>query len=339
MNEKFYVTDCEGPLSINDNAYEIADYFIPKGGEFFSILSNYDDLLAEKYPDTHFAGSTLKYILPFFKAYDLTENDLIEFSQDNINMIDGAYSMIRYVQDKMPFYIVSTSYNQYIKALSDETGFKYENTYSTILNMDEYELSNEELDKLLDIHENILFDSSFENIDRLFSNVISSMKINSLIESVKPIGGIGKYEAIQDIIEKNGYKPENLMYSGDSITDKEALSFARDNEGVSISFNGNIHSIKAASISIASENNLILAVIADIFNNKSTSGVYDFIHEYEENPLEALLANSIDEDITKELLLNKASIDIINDENIEQLNKKVKITRNKIRGKNIGNLG
>ena len=54
MNEKFYVTDCEGPLSINDNAYEIADYFIPKGGEFFSILSNYDDLLAEKYPDTHF---------------------------------------------------------------------------------------------------------------------------------------------------------------------------------------------------------------------------------------------------------------------------------------------
>jgi energy-converting hydrogenase A subunit R len=165
------------------------------------------------------------------------------------------------------------------------------------------------------------------------------MKINSLIESVKPIGGIGKYEAIQDIIEKNGYKPENLMYSGDSITDKEALSFARDNEGVSISFNGNIHSIKAASISIASENNLILAVIADIFNNKSTSGVYDFIHEYEENPLEALLANSIDEDITKELLLNKASIDIINDENIEQLNKKVKITRNKIRGKNIGNLG
>jgi energy-converting hydrogenase A subunit R len=239
----------------------------------------------------------------------------------------------------MPFYIVSTSYNQYIKALSDETGFKYENTYSTILNMDEYELSNEELDKLLDIHENILFDSSFENIDRLFSNVISSMKINSLIESVKPIGGIGKYEAIQDIIEKNGYKPENLMYSGDSITDKEALSFARDNEGVSISFNGNIHSIKAASISIASENNLILAVIADIFNNKSTSGVYDFIHEYEENPLEALLANSIDEDITKELLLNKASIDIINDENIEQLNKKVKITRNKIRGKNIGNLG
>lgn len=339
MNEKFYVTDCEGPLSINDNAYEIADYFIPDGGEFFSILSNYDDMLEEKYPDTHFAGSTLKYILPFFKAYDLTENDLVEFSQDNINMIDGAYSMISYVQHIMPFYIVSTSYNQYIKALSDKTGFKYENTYSTILRMDEYELSIDEADKLLNIRENILFDSSFENIDGLFSNVISKMQINSLIESVKPIGGIGKYEAILDIIEKNNFKPENLIYSGDSITDKQALSFARDNGGVSISFNGNIHSIKSASISIASENNLILAVLADVFNNKSTSGVYDFIHEYNENPLEALLDYSVDDDITKELLLSKASIDIINEDNIEQLNRKVKITRDKIRGKNIAKLG
>ena len=339
MNEKFYVTDCEGPLSINDNAYEIADYFIPEGGEFFSILSNYDDLLVEKYPNKHFAGSTLKYILPFFKAYDLTEKDLIEFSQDNINMIDGAYLMISYVQDIMPFYIVSTSYNQYIQALSDKTGFKYENAYSTLLDLDDYDLSNDEAQKLLDIHDNILFDSSFENIDRLYSNVISQMKINSLMESVKPVGGIGKYEAILDIINKNDYKAENLMYSGDSITDKEALTYARDNGGVSISFNGNIHSIKSASISIASENNLILAVIAGIFKDKSTSGVYDFIHEYNENPLDALLDYSVSEEITKALLLNKASIDIINEENMEQLNKKVKITRDKIRGKNIADLG
>ena len=126
--DKFYVTDCEGPLSVNDNAYEISDYFLPEGGDFFSILSNYDDMLVERNTEGYLAGSTLKLILPFFKAHGLTENDLIEFSEDNILMIDGAYSMIKYVQDIMPFYIVSTSYNQYIKALSDKTGFKYENT-------------------------------------------------------------------------------------------------------------------------------------------------------------------------------------------------------------------
>ena len=191
MNEKFYVTDCEGPLSINDNAYEISDYFIPEGGELFSILSNYDDMLVEKNIEGYLAGSTLKLILPFFKAYGLTEKDLVEFSEDNINMVDGAYKMINYVQNIMPFYIVSTSYNQYIKALCDKTGFCYENTYSTQLELDKFKISDEEQESILSIRENILFDYGFDNIHKQFSEIISKMQINNLIESVTPVGGVG----------------------------------------------------------------------------------------------------------------------------------------------------
>ena len=339
MNEKFYVTDCEGPLSINDNAYEISDYFIPEGGEFFSILSNYDDMLVERNTEGYLAGSTLKLILPFFKAYGLTEKDLIEFSEDNINMVNGAYQMISYVQNIMPFYIVSTSYNQYIKALCDKTGFIYENTYSTHLDLDKYKISNEEQESLLSIRENILFDYGFENIHKQFSEVISKMQINDLIESVTPVGGIGKRNAILDIIDKNDYEPANLMYSGDSITDCEALQYAKDNGGISISFNGNIHSISSASISITATNNLILALIADIFNNKSTEGVYDFISSYNENPLESVLSYSKNDEITQELLVNKPSLDLITEENLQELNEKSKEVRNKVRGQKIGNLG
>ncbi|WP_323737151.1 hypothetical protein PXD04_04155 [Methanosphaera sp. ISO3-F5] len=339
MKDKFYVTDCEGPLSVNDNAYEISDYFIPEGGEFFSILSNYDDMLVEKNTEGYLAGSTLKLILPFFKAYDLTEKDLIQFSEDNINMVDGAYSMISHVQKIMPFYIVSTSYNQYIKALCDKTGFKYENTYSTQLELDKYDLNNDEQESLLSIRENILFDYSFDNINHYFTDVISKMKINELINSVTPVGGIGKRNAILDIIEKNEYEPYNLMYTGDSITDCEALEYAKENNGISISFNGNIHSINSSSISITSTNNLILALIAEIFNNKGTEGVYDFIKSYNEDSLETILGYSENNEITKELLVNKASIDIVTEENTEKLNEKSKIIRNKVRGQKIGNLG
>ena len=339
MNDKFYVTDCEGPLSINDNAYEISDYFISEGGEFFSILSNYDDMLVERNTENYLAGSTLKLILPFFKACGLTEQDLIEFSEDNIFMVKGAYSMIKYVQEIMPFYIVSTSYNQYIKALCDKTGFIYENTYSTQLELDKYDLSDEEQELLISIQENILLDPSFDNINHLFTEKISNMKINELINSVTPVGGIGKRNAILDIIDKNNYEPSNLMYSGDSITDCEALEYSKENEGISISFNGNIHSIKSASISITSTNNLILAVIADIFKNKGRNGVYDFINSYNEDPLEAILSTSIDNEITQDLLLTKPSIDLITEDNAEQLYEKSKIVRNKVRGTNIGNLG
>ena len=48
MFEKSFITDCEGPLTLNDNAFEMAAKFIEDGGELFKILSLYDDYLVEK---------------------------------------------------------------------------------------------------------------------------------------------------------------------------------------------------------------------------------------------------------------------------------------------------
>jgi energy-converting hydrogenase A subunit R len=79
--------------------------------------------------------------------------------------------------------------------------------------------------------------------------------------------------------------------------------------------------------------------MADIFNNKSTEGVYDFISSYNEDPLESIINYSGNDALTQELLLNKASIDLITEDNIEELNEKSKIVRNKVRGQKIGNLG
>lgn len=339
MMDRFYVTDCEGPLSINDNAYEIADFFLPNGGEFFSILSNYDDILVEKQIPNYMAGSTLRLILPFFKAYGLTERDFVEFSEDHIHMISGAYTTIKYVENLMPSYIVSTSYNQYIEALCTKTGFNYENTYSTILKLDNYKLDESDQDKLLDIYQNILLDSSFENIHHIFTDVISQMPINELINSVKPVGGIGKRDAIVDIIKKTGYNPENIMYSGDSITDVEALEYANSSGGIAISFNGNIHSIRSSNITIASDNNLILAVIAKVFNEKGSSGVYEFTDDYNTDPLGSILECMDDNYITQQLLLSKPSIKITEENPVETLIDESKKTRDNVRGINIANLG
>ena len=46
MFEKSFITDCEGPLTLNDNAFEMCAYFIEDGDELFKILSLYDDYLA-----------------------------------------------------------------------------------------------------------------------------------------------------------------------------------------------------------------------------------------------------------------------------------------------------
>ncbi len=33
MRKMLYLTDCEGPISKNDNAFELAEHFVPEGGK------------------------------------------------------------------------------------------------------------------------------------------------------------------------------------------------------------------------------------------------------------------------------------------------------------------
>ena len=38
MFEKSFITDCEGPLTLNDNAFELAEHFIENGGKLFKTF-------------------------------------------------------------------------------------------------------------------------------------------------------------------------------------------------------------------------------------------------------------------------------------------------------------
>ena len=78
MFEKSFITDCEGPLTLNDNAYELANNFIEDGGNLFKILSLYDDYLVDIVKKENYkAGNTLKLILPFFVVENLKNKDFI----------------------------------------------------------------------------------------------------------------------------------------------------------------------------------------------------------------------------------------------------------------------
>ena len=99
MFEKSFITDCEGPLTLNDNAFELADYFIEDGGELFKILSLYDDYLADIVKKENYkAGNTLKLILPFFLVENLKNSDLVDFSQNHIYSVSDSKFLIEYLK-------------------------------------------------------------------------------------------------------------------------------------------------------------------------------------------------------------------------------------------------
>ena len=242
--DQVYVTDCEGPISKNDNAFEIAKNFLPDGGELFTLLSKYDDVKSRIVQDDEYdTGSTLKFILPFLKAYGVDDDELLKFSQENISIVSGAGGSLDYINSLMPIFVVSTSYNYYIDALRREFDFSFERTYSTEVSLDDYSLEKGEKSELIDFREKIgelnrinfspnaenLNDLSVESqetirkLDEIFERRLPDLKIGNILEGVKPVGGRQKAESIREISRDSGVDYGDMVYVGDSITDVEAF--------------------------------------------------------------------------------------------------------------------
>ena len=379
MVKKVFITDCEGPLTLNDNAYELADEFIEDGGKLFKIISRFDDYLVDDVKlENYHAGDTLKLIVPFYKLAGLTNEKMIKFSRENIYLVDGSDDTLRFANELIDSFIVSTSYGQYIEALCNYIDFPFQNTYHTQLDVDgatnfnsfDKKLDNvssttnnsqtivgdkspkfiEELKKV-DEFRKIILEHGDENEDDfnvlydIFFNEFPKLEINKYIESVKTVGGKGKQIAVEDIVERFGLESGSIIYMGDSITDVEPLQYARDNGGLSVSFNGNEYPLNVAEIAVISDHTIVSSILIDLHSRFDKDYVLDFIRTYsEKGPDDAFADFEVDYSLIEEfekVFHNKNApiIEIITDENRDYLLRLSKEMRNGIRGKDIGGLG
>ena len=357
--KRIFVSDCEGPISKNDNAFELAENFIPNGDKLFANISKYDDVLADVlHKPSYCAGSTLKLILPFFKAYGLTDAQMEKFSDQNIILIANTKTTLTYVQSIASSFIVSTSYEHYIKALCKAIEFPYKNTYCTKVSINKLGITPQEKESLREMAQEItqmpLIDippnaktlkhfsandrASIQRLDEIFWDIIPKMFVGKFILDVVTVGGEQKAEAIRDSTKRLCSKLSDVMYVGDSITDREAFKLIRSNGGLSISFNGNGYAIKNAEVAVMSESNLVIAVIADVFCKLGTKESLKIFNSWN---IEAL-KDKVDTVLLKKLLSQNnglPKVQIVTTENMESLIKESCEFRKKVRGTAVGRLG
>ena len=347
MFEKSFITDCEGPLTLNDNAFELAANFIENGGELFKILSLYDDYLVDVVKKEGYkAGNTLKLILPFFVVENLKNEDLIDFSINNIYAVNDSKFLLSYLKDAMNTYIVSTSYGQYIEAVSNYMDLPFENTFYTDVDVDVLNLNDDEIKKVIEFKDMILKNpDDYQLFDDIFFTQIAEMGIYEKIKDINVVGGQGKKLAIDEIISRDGIDINEIFYIGDSITDVEPLEFARKNKGISVSFNGNEYPLKVAEIAIVSPSAITTAVIANIYADYDKNKVLEFIEDYNSSSdIEKLFNDyNVDSQIKDRFFSiftnDYPLIKIIDDDNFDEILKSSKEMRNNIRGQDIGGLG
>lgn len=278
--------------------------------------------------------------MPFLKAYGATNDNIIDFSSKNILLIPSAKEMLNFISSIMPSFIVSTSYEHYIRALCNLTGFPYKNTYSTKLDIDSHPLSSRDQKRLRKLVKIIIQNPEFDVLDEIFWKDIPSMEIGKIIPEVETVGGEGKKVAVKDILNKHGYHASDVMYVGDSITDVQPLEYINDNGGLSISFNGNEYAIREAEVAVISSDATIISILADLFNSLGKESTIRFIEIYNEDPKSAIQNGQINPKLQEKILKTKLPrVEIIKKDNMEEISKESSEFRKKVRGEAIGGLG
>jgi energy-converting hydrogenase A subunit R len=360
QNPRILVTDCEGPISKNDNAFELTSTYIPQGDRFFALVSKYDDVLADVVKKPGYkAGDTLRLILPFLKAFGVTDKKMIEFSARNVLLVPGAKETLIFIRKLMPSFVVSTSYEHYISSLCELTGFPFENTYCTRLNLDKYKLDEEERKKLLELQIEIAAlpmieipgnansvrtfskrdGETIQRLDEIFWKIISNMESGRMLD-VNPVGGSEKARAVFEIVEKIKCKLDNVIYIGDSITDVPPLKLVRESGGLSISFNGNDYAVRESDVAVLSGHTIVISVLAEVFSRYGIKGVLSLVEEWNPSGLEKYCFYK---ELREQMYLlfpdGFPQVEKVTESNLERLKRESSVFRKTVRGETIGNLG
>jgi len=104
--------DLEGPLSPQDNAYDLMRLF-PNGDKIFEVISRYDDLLTLEEREDYEPGDTLALIVPFLVLHNISEDDITNLAT-KASLTGGADKLVSWLQNNgWKVFCITTTYEQY----------------------------------------------------------------------------------------------------------------------------------------------------------------------------------------------------------------------------------
>ena len=271
----FICFDLEGPLSPEDNAYDLMK-LIPEGGSLFELISRYDDLLTMEGREDYEPGDTLALIVPFLLAHKIQEKDIVAFARKSSRTL-GAAEMVRNLKSLgWEIFCITTTYQQYAHYITAELGIPPEHVAATPFPLDKFnrELSREDLALLEKAEEEFLKLSQSTDdrlikskLDDFFWGKLPQTSMGKLIRSVKPIGGQRKVSALTRFALENSHPFAEWVVVADSITDFKMLKTVDQAGGLAVGFNANQYALPYATMSLASTHLSDLMPVLETWRN------------------------------------------------------------------------
>jgi energy-converting hydrogenase A subunit R len=252
--------DLEGPLSPQDNAYELMKLF-PGGDRIFEVISRYDDLLTLEEREGYEPGDTLSLIVPFLVLHGITEANIASLAAE-AKLTGGADKLISWLQyNGWKVFCISTSYAPYARHITHKLGIYNHNVASTLLPLDGFRqaLGKEDRQLIEQAEQDILTMRPFEDdnrikqyLDGFFWQQLPATDAGSAMRQVEPVGGRRKVAALERFAAKHEESLSRWVVIGDSITDFRMLRAVETAGGLAIAFNANEYALPSATMGLAS---------------------------------------------------------------------------------------
>ncbi len=285
----FVCFDLEGPLSPQDNAYELMKLF-PNGDKIFEVISRYDDLLTLAEREDYEPGDTLALIVPFLILHDISENDISTLAA-KASLTGGAADLVYQLQvGGWKTFCISTSYQQYALHITQKLGIYSHNVACTFfpLNQLRRALSKEDSNLLRQAEKDILAlhppvddERIKRSLDNFYWEKLHNTEIGTAIKVVKPVGGRRKVAALNRFAEAHNQPLSQWVVVGDSITDFRMLKAVDEAGGLAIAFNASEFALPYSTMSLASTSIADLKEIVQTWQKSQRKGVERIVKEKE----------------------------------------------------------
>jgi energy-converting hydrogenase A subunit R len=264
-------------------------------------LSRYDDFVSNSHRNRKFGiGDRSQLILPFLRAYGVSDSKMHEFSRSHIKMTQGAAKTMRFVQELMASFIVSTSYEHHVSEVCDLIGFPYENSYCTRLSMDAVQMDDWEADLLKNYAKEILSlplieiprgarglsdlspgdQTTVNRLDDIFTKEITDLNAFRLVTDIHPIGADEKATSLLDVCKKTGVGLSDTIYIGNDGSDVQAFQLVKRGGGLAVAFNGSAEAIREAEVKVSSDNSVVTSVLTEAFHRSGKEAVMILVDDW-----------------------------------------------------------
>ncbi len=270
MVNNFICFDLEGPLSPQDNAYDLMK-LVPDGDRLFEVISRYDDLLTMEGRAGYEPGDTLALIVPFLIGHNIAEADITTLAV-RASLTAGATELVASLQQSgLQVFCITTTYEQYAHHITQRLGIAADRVACTRFPLDKFSLrlSRDDFALLPRLEQDILSVATDDGkikqkLDDFFWKKLPGTELGAAIKRVKPVGGRRKVAALKKFAESYNQPLSRWTVVGDSITDFRMLKAVDQAQGLAIAFNASQYALPYATMSLASENISDLApVLAD----------------------------------------------------------------------------